>query len=75
MSDLTSQQSVFSQEISADTVQSLSWDLEGRTLGTVGKDRVVRCVDPRAKEGAVVEIGTFPIGKEFQVSLYDNIIE
>ena len=58
---------MFSQEISGDIIQSLSWGLEGGMLGTVGKDRVIRCVDPRAVEGAVVEVGTFSVGKEFQV--------
>ena len=77
VSDLSSQQRVFSQEISEDTLLSMSWGIEGGMLGTVGKDRVVRCVDPRAKEGSVLEIGTFSVGKEFQVinrDLYINYL-
>ena len=58
---------MFSEAISGELLQSLSWSVEGRTLGVVAKDRVLRYVDPRAKEGAVLDVGSFPAGKEFQV--------
>ncbi|KAI6653217.1 Coronin-7 isoform X5 [Oopsacas minuta] len=65
--DVTTLQSLFSEDVSGDLIQSMSWEVEGRTLGIVGKDRVVRCVDPRAKEGSVVDVATYPVGKEFQI--------
>ena len=66
--DVTTSQSIFSEEVSGDLIQSLSWDTEAKTLCVTGKDRIVRCIDPRAKEGSVTEVATFSVGKEFQVT-------
>ena len=66
--DVTTLQSIFCEDVSGDLIQSMSWDTEANTLCVAGKDRIIRCVDPRAKEGSVTEVATFSVGKEFQVN-------
>ncbi|XP_012283321.1 coronin-7 isoform X2 [Orussus abietinus] len=48
--DVLSQQELFSTNVHAEVIQSLSWKQDGTVLATSCKDKQVRIIDPRASE-------------------------
>lgn len=53
--DLTEEKEIFSNSEHPDTIQSLSWKLDGTLMGTNAKDKKVRVIDPRSNDPLVLE--------------------